>query len=732
MPTPPTVSVPPGVPTDSWLQDIYAAIAGAIIVVNPSGTVVWANAAAGDIAGVPGGALVGVRLVDQPWLIHDAGDQDLPSTERPIPRAISTGQPQRRFMMRLIRNVDKQTRWLLMDAVPLLDVQGRVQQVVVSGIEMTAQRQAEDELRTSEERFRALTEHSTDLVSIIDENGVFTYVSPSFASLGVEPAALIGVSSFEAIHLDDRPQLYAALEAARAHGGLAPMVTFRRRHAVTGVWHDLETVGNNQMDNPAIRGIVLNSRDVTERKEMEQRLLTDRRLEREEMAQAVHDGPVWLVNDLVRLLGPGGMIDMAAVRAKVRELEESLRTTILSGAASSVLSHWGLPDALRDLGTQLAPTAAREGCTIIVDVDDAAGALAKNEGFVLHHIARQALMNAIQHSRAQQILVRLWVDSESVALEVQDDGIGMPADWNATVQPGHRGLRNAFDLVTSLSGASLVLKSGPNGTGTVIQARVPFRREAGPAKTTSDPGEADGGVARTEDTTVPIRVLIVDDQSIVRDGVRRLLEEDACITVVGEAATGPEMLRLAEEHLPNIVLLDIQMPGLNGLKAGMALRERVRPSPRLLVLSGYWDEVCVRHAREAGVEGYLLKTATGVYLRQAVHDVMIGVQVIDPEVQRIMDRQVYDARGRFAQYANGATELTAAEQEMLEWMMRGGTYSDIATATQHSLGTVNSHAQHICDKLGVRTRVEAVQKALVMGLLRLPESTEPSYGGPTT
>lgn len=263
MPTPPTVSVPPGVPTDSWLQDIYAAIAGAIIVVNPSGTVVWANAAAGDIAGVPGGALVGVRLVDQPWLIHDAGDQDLPSTERPIPHAISTGQPQRRFMMRLIRNVDKQTRWLLMDAVPLLDVQGRVQQVVVSGIEMTAQRQAEDELRTSEERFRALTEHSTDLVSIIDENGVFTYVSPSFASLGVEPAALIGVSSFEAIHLDDRPQLYAALEAARAHGGLAPMVTFRRRHAVTGVWHDLETVGNNQMDNPAIRGIVLNSRDVT-------------------------------------------------------------------------------------------------------------------------------------------------------------------------------------------------------------------------------------------------------------------------------------------------------------------------------------------------------------------------------------------------------------------------------------------------------------------------------------
>jgi PAS domain S-box-containing protein len=705
--------VPSGVPTDIWLQHIYAAIAGAIIVVDPSGTVVWANDAAGDIVGVPGGALVGVRLVDQPWLIHDAGDQDLPSAERPIPRAISTGQPQRRFMMRLIRNVDKQTRWLLMDAVPLLDVQGMVQQVVVSGIEMTAQRQAEDELRTSEERFRALTEHSTDLVSIINENGVFTYVSPSFANLGVEPAALIGVSSFEAIHLDDRPQLYAALEVAREHGGLAPMVTFRRRHAVTGAWHDLETVGNNQIDNPAIRGIVLNSRDVT-----------DRRLEREEMAQAVHDGPVWLVNDLVRLLSLGGMIDMAAVRAKVRgggvpAHHDPLRCGILRPLAL------GTTRCATGPGYATRPTAAREGCTIIVDVDDAAGALAKNEGFVLHHIARQALMNAIQHSQAQQILVRLWVDGEIVALEVQDDGIGMPTDWSATVQPGHRGLRNAFDLVTSLSGASLALKIGPNGTGTVIQARVPFRREAGPAKTTPDPGAADGGVARTRDATVPIRVLIVDDQSIVRDGVRRLLEEDACITVVGEAATGPEMLRLAEEHLPNIVLLDIQMPGLNGLKAGMALRERVRPSPRLLVLSGYWDEVCVRHAREVGVEGYLLKTATGVYLRQAVHDVMTGVQVIDPEVQHIMDRQIYDARGRFAQYANGATELTAAEQEMLEWMMRGGTYSDIATATQHSLGTVNSHAQHICEKLGVRTRVEAVRKALVMGLLRLPESAEP-------
>jgi len=473
-----TVSAPGGISADTWLQYIYAAIAGAIIVVDPSGTVVWANDAAGEIAGIPASALVGVGLVNQPWLIHDAADQDLPSKERPIPRAIETGQPQRRFMMRLIRNIDKQTRWLLMDAVPLLDAQGVVQQVVVSGVEMTAQRQVEDELRTSEERFRALTENSTDLVSIIDENGVFTYVSPSFAQLGVAPASLVGVSGFDAIHPDDHPPLNAALEATRRQGGLTPMVAFRRRHAITGAWHVLETVGNNQFDNPAIRGIILNSRDVTARKEMEQRLLTDRRLEREEVAQAVHDGPVWLLNELRRLLAPGSMIDMAAVRAKAAELEQALRTTVLSSAASSVLSQWGLPDALRDLAAQFAPTAASGGCTVVVDVDDAANALPKNEGFVLHHIARQALMNAIQHSRARQIMVRLWIEDEIVALEVRDDGIGLPRDWRAMMRPGHRGLRNALDLVSSLSGASLEVEAESQEMGTVIRARVPFRYES--------------------------------------------------------------------------------------------------------------------------------------------------------------------------------------------------------------------------------------------------------------
>jgi len=219
-----------------------------------------------------------------------------------------------------------------------------------------------------------------------------------------------------------------------------------------------------------------------------------------------------------------------------------------------------------------------------------------------------------------------------------------------------------------------------------------------------------------------IRVLIADDQAVVRDGIRRVLEEDPSINVVAEAATGADVLRLAEDHHPDLVLLDIHMPDQNGLQAGRVVRERLVPPPRLLVLSGYWDEVSIRHAREANVQGYLLKTATGAHVRQAVHDVMAGSPVIDSDVQRIMDQQSYDARGRFAQYANGAAELTTAEQEMLEWMMRGGTYADIAAATHHSISTVNSHAKHVCDKLGVRTRVEAVRKALVMGLLRLPES----------
>ena len=219
-----------------------------------------------------------------------------------------------------------------------------------------------------------------------------------------------------------------------------------------------------------------------------------------------------------------------------------------------------------------------------------------------------------------------------------------------------------------------------------------------------------------------IRVLIADDHALVRQGLRRVLAEDPALVVVAEAATGHEILSLALEHRPDVLLLDLNLPGQSGLEALRQVRAHMPCPPRAIVLSAFRHEEYVRRAREFGVAGFLSKSGPDDELRRAIRRVMAGETVFDPAVAAIVEEQRYSGRGRFQRYTDGSEPLSAAELDVLRRMVGEESYAEIATVLGRGYRTVCAQAKSVYDKLSVNNRQQAVLKALELGILRLPRA----------
>jgi len=434
--------------------------------------------------------------------------------------------------------------------------------------------------------------------------------------------------------------------------------------------------------------------------ESQRRLLTAQRLERERLDQRLHRGPLQEIILLLRALPAGSAEAEAATRLMV-----SLRA-ILTETASATLRDLGLPAALRAYLAYLAPYARDQGCALSLESDDALVTLADDESFVLYQLAHEALTNAVRHSGARQVQARLVVERQMVTLEVRDDGGGLPSSWLRR-RADHRGLRDTLDLVRTVSGAVASAESAATG-GTVIRASVPLRQRPQPAQ--------EEQAMHRDDT---IRILIAEDHDVVRQGLRRVLTEDPRLVVVGEASTGHEILSLVLQHQPDVLLLDLDLPGQSGLAALKSLRAHVAQPPRTLVLSAFHDEEYVRQAHELQVAGFLSKGCDDERLRGAIHKIMAGAQVLDPTIATIVHGQRYSGTGHLRRYADGSEALSAAELAVLEKMRGEQTYEEIAEELKRSHGTVRSQAATVCQKLGVSSRQQAVLKALQLGILHL-------------
>ena len=209
-----------------------------------------------------------------------------------------------------------------------------------------------------------------------------------------------------------------------------------------------------------------------------------------------------------------------------------------------------------------------------------------------------------------------------------------------------------------------------------------------------------------------IRILLVDDHSLVRAGIRSLLGAMSEVEVVAEAASGEEALELAARHRPDLVLMDIVMKGMTGLEAAAALRER-QPDVRVLILSMHSGEEYVLQALRAGAAGYLLKDAATGELELALRSVMRGESWLSPSVSRqVVEGYVHRAG------SDAAPEvLTARQREVLRLVAGGKSTKEIAFLLNLSVKTVETHRAQIMERLGIRDVAGLVRYALRSGLV---------------
>jgi DNA-binding NarL/FixJ family response regulator len=218
-----------------------------------------------------------------------------------------------------------------------------------------------------------------------------------------------------------------------------------------------------------------------------------------------------------------------------------------------------------------------------------------------------------------------------------------------------------------------------------------------------------------------IRVLVVDDDALMRAGLRGVLASDDGIAVVGEAADGGEAIARVAALAPDVVLMDVRMPGLDGISA---TREVLAASAdvRVLILTTFEQDDYVFGALRAGASGFLLKRARPEDLLAAVHAIAAGDALLSPSVTRTvierLARGAADDEASAAADTDGLADLTAREREVLDLLARGLSNAEIAAALVIEESTVKTHVKRVLTKLGLRDRVQAVIYAYERGLAR--------------
>lgn len=205
-----------------------------------------------------------------------------------------------------------------------------------------------------------------------------------------------------------------------------------------------------------------------------------------------------------------------------------------------------------------------------------------------------------------------------------------------------------------------------------------------------------------------ITVLLVDDHALVRRGFRRMLEDDETLSVVGEASDGAEGVKLATQLKPDVIVMDCQMPVMNGLEATRKILQ-ANTGSAILMLSMHSEDTLVKQALEAGARGYVLKEALDLDLAGAIKSVAAGQTVLDPKVAK-------------PQALKGEREsgLTPRELEILQHIVAGKSNKEIASELELSANTVAVHRANIMDRLGIHKTAELVVYAIRNGLVNLP------------
>jgi DNA-binding NarL/FixJ family response regulator len=213
----------------------------------------------------------------------------------------------------------------------------------------------------------------------------------------------------------------------------------------------------------------------------------------------------------------------------------------------------------------------------------------------------------------------------------------------------------------------------------------------------------------------PIRILLADDHAIVRDGLRSLLERQPDMTIVGEAEDGRETVRLAEEHSPDIVIMDIAMPNMNGIEATRRI-VAANPSAGVVILSMHQDESYVLRSLKAGARGYLLKDSIRGDVIEAIRSVAHGRSFLTKKVSKLLQEDYVRQMERMG-VEDSYDLLTAREREILQLVAEGRTNKEVANELNIGVTTVETHRTHILQKLGLHSVPELILYAVRKGII---------------
>jgi DNA-binding NarL/FixJ family response regulator/two-component sensor histidine kinase len=474
--------------------------------------------------------------------------------------------------------------------------------------------------------------------------------------------------------------------------------------------------------------------------------------ERSRLARELHDTVAQTLAALVRCLDA-----IEEPRAEVQEAR-ALAHAALEEVRRAI---WGLRPALLEalplheaLAREVERMADEGKLSSRVNVLGQPRALLPQQEMALFRIAQEALSNTVRHAAARRVKATLTYAEDGVSLVLEDDGQGFVSNWpvvsevpsseiiqeNSVWPPyfaaekssaglhaeasGHYGLQNMRERARQAAG-SLTLESTP-GKGTSITVHVPYLSggEMTPsallpeAATTSLPSTSrfPRPAVRTAEPGVHIqkvRVLIADDHALTRAGIRRLLESEPDMEVAGEAADGLQALAEAQDLGPQVILMDVRMPGMDGVEALRQLRA-AHPDLRVLMLSAYGEDEEVFESLKAGASGYVLKDVAPQELVRVIRAVARGETLLAPG----LTGKLVDHISRLAREESVAPGLTAREIEVLRALAHGLRNKEIARQLQVSERTVTFHLEHIYQKLQVSSRTEALSRALELGLLK--------------
>jgi len=217
-------------------------------------------------------------------------------------------------------------------------------------------------------------------------------------------------------------------------------------------------------------------------------------------------------------------------------------------------------------------------------------------------------------------------------------------------------------------------------------------------------------------TNTRITVLLAEDHQIVREGLKRLIETETDMEVIGEAGTGRRAVALTRERNPDVVVMDIAMPQMNGLEATRQIRA-ARPETKILILSAHSDDAYVDRVLEMGASGYLVKETSGHFLSEAIREIRKGGLFFSPDVARRLERRKTEALGRKNALKAGATPLTARELEVLQLIAEGAANKQIADMLGISIKTVEKHRDHMMRKLDIHETAGLTRYAIAVGII---------------